>query len=251
MMKKSFIFASLLFCSSVAFGSNLITNNLTNETRKEAITVTINISSNGSPVKGALIRITSDGMPIGSSASDDFGKATISIPTYGNQFVQIQIIHSLYKDQKMSDVVLVNGKNFDFILKNKTETVDEITNESVEKINKIEEKTVKSEEKTTQHEKDAEKYSTEKEESAKYQEQLSKEKEEAVRLAEEKNKLAELKKAEAEKKQIEADKKLEEAQKSKEQNGTQVADDAKKREAEAKQREISVRASKSFRKLET
>ena len=191
-MKKSFIFAGVLFCCSVAFGSNLVTNGLINETRKEAITVTINISCSGKPVKGALIKITSDGMPIGSSTSDDFGKATISIPTYGNQLVQIQIIHSLYKDSKMSDVVLVNGKNFDFILKNKTETVDEITNESEEKINKIEDKTVKSEDKTTQHEKDAEKYSTEKEESAKYQEQLSKEKEEAVRLAEEKNKLAEL-----------------------------------------------------------
>lgn len=73
-------------------------------------------------------------MPIGSATSDDFGKAMIAIPTYGNQLVQIQVMHSLYKDQKMSDIVLVNGKTFDFILKSKTESVDEITSESEEKL---------------------------------------------------------------------------------------------------------------------
>ena len=235
-MKKSFIFASLLFCTSAVYASTTETTVVIEKSEKEAITITINVSSAGKPVKGALVRITSGTLSIGASSTNELGVATIAIPSYAKQLAIIEVSHSLYKTQKLPEIILENGKAYTFILKGKAETAEEITTESAEKVTKIEEKTAKSEEKTTQYEKEAEQLSAEKEQAVKSAEQLRKEKEEAQRVAEEKQKAAELKQAEVDKQKEANQKELDEAQKIKDANAAKLAEDTKRREEEAKQR---------------
>ncbi len=236
-MKKCFMFASALLCTSAVLANHSKLNNRIEILSKEAVSVTISITADGKPVKGALVRITSSGMAVGAATSDETGKAAISLPTYGKQLVTIQVSHAMYKDQKLAEIVLENGATFDFVLKSKTESAEMITTESQEKVAKIEEKTAKSEEKTTEYETDAEKLAREREEAVRSQEQLRKEREEAERIATEKKKAAEEKQNTVEKTRETADKERSEAERIKQEAASTTTEEAKRREAEAKQRQ--------------
>ncbi|HLU87875.1 MAG TPA: hypothetical protein VKZ44_08985, partial [Taishania sp.] len=195
-MKKQIFFASLLFASvaSVTFASDFkeATQVHSVNTIKEAVSVTISVTSERGPVAGALIKITAGGLTIGAGTTDANGNTTINIPSYNKQLVRIDVTHSMFKDDKKVDFILENGSTIQFTLKPKTESLDAAAAREAESVKRQEEAKKAQEEANRQ-----------KEEAQKRAEQVNKEAEEA-------RKAAEAKKAEAKAIQEEAEKKRKE-----------------------------------------
>jgi hypothetical protein len=191
-MKKIILVCGLLVCgqSSVVFAGDK--SSITTNFKKEAVTVTVQVLSAGKPVKGALVKVVSlvGNITIGAGTTDEGGKAIVAIPTYNKQLISIQVSHSMFRENRLDDIALENGKTYGIQLKSRTESADEVTAESSEKVNKLEEKTVKNEEKESQYRNDAEKYAAEKEKAAASNEQLRKERDETEKSASEKQSAA-------------------------------------------------------------
>ena len=205
-MKKNFLLVGLILASFGAYSfQNTHTAILGTEVR-EGVSVVINVTSSNGPVAGALVKITNNGMTIGAGTTDATGKSSISIASYNRQFVQIEVSHALYKNEKLIDVILETGKAYALTMKSKSESAEVITEKSEEKVVKIEEKTQNANEKAEESKQNAEKYQENKTAAEKSQEQLKKEQEETQRLADEKRKNAEALQAEADRKKAEAQK---------------------------------------------
>jgi uncharacterized protein (TIGR02145 family) len=113
--------------------------------KKEGISVAVNINSSSGPVSEALVKISTNGMTIGSATTDEYGKATVTFPTYyGGQISTIEVSHALYINEKKTNLTPSNGSSFDFLLKSKTESTDAINQNSEKKAkNGVEEKVEK------------------------------------------------------------------------------------------------------------
>ena len=154
-MKKYLILIGCLLVGQISLHAKQTRIDATETIQREAVTVSISVTSNGVAVKGAFVKITTGTITIGAGMTDDKGVATISIATYGKQISNISVTHAMYRDEKMIDQVLENGRAYTFALKSKGESAEEVTTESNEKIKEIEEKTQRSEQKTAELEKEA------------------------------------------------------------------------------------------------
>ena len=101
---------------SVVFNAPSVAMSNHNEINTEvkagvAIVVAVK-SSEGKPIKGALIKILSNKMVIAARSTDESGNAAIKIASYGNQAVDIEISHALFRPTKLNAVTLENNKVF-------------------------------------------------------------------------------------------------------------------------------------------
>ena len=147
-MKKKVLIIGLLLTSFGSYSFHTTINTRPQISVKEAISVSVSVSSTSGAVSGALVKISLNGVTIGAGTTDATGKATIAIASYNKQPVSIDVTHVLYKEQKMTAVILENGKALSFVMKSKSENAAEVTKKSEEKVTKIEEKTSNTVEKT-------------------------------------------------------------------------------------------------------
>ena len=110
-MKKIYILVSVILASSGAFAFNenptVVSTSVVDQ--KAGVDITITVNSNGTVVKGALVKVVADKTVIGAGTTNESGSVSISIPTYGDQTVTIEVYHSLYKTDKLSVVKLENA----------------------------------------------------------------------------------------------------------------------------------------------
>ena len=190
-MKKGYILVATMLVSFGSFSATTVVKNPMENEIKVGVSLTVSVKSDGEPVKGALVKIVSNRMVIGAGTSDDSGNTKISIESYGDQLVTIEVFHSMYKSTKLRDVVLTEGKTFNVTMVSKTESAEDVKAESDEKVAKTQEQLEK--------EKQATQEAIErKEEALKKQEEAKKETEEAKKETEEAKKEAEEAKKEAE-----------------------------------------------------
>jgi hypothetical protein len=127
-MKRIYILVSVILASSGAFAFSenpTIVASIVSE-QKAGVDVTITVNSNGTVVKGALVKIVADKTVIGAGTTSESGSVSISIPTYGDQIVTIEVYHSLYKIDKLADIKLENAKAYSFNLTSKGDSAEEI-----------------------------------------------------------------------------------------------------------------------------
>ena len=101
-MKKFYI---LLAAFCVTLSNPSVAMNGHDEVRSEikagvAITIAVK-SSAGKPIKGALIKVIANKMVIAAGSTDESGTAAIKIASYGNQPVDIEISHALFRPTKI------------------------------------------------------------------------------------------------------------------------------------------------------
>ncbi|EPB65918.1 hypothetical protein ANCCEY_15002 [Ancylostoma ceylanicum] len=221
-MKKQVFLASLFFASmGVTVYAGDVDHKITvEEISKQGISVKVAVQSERGPVVGAMVKITHNGMTIGAGTTDASGNVAISIPSYNKQLVRIDVTHAMYKEDKLVDVVLEDGKTFNFSLKPKTESLDAVAAKEAEQAARQEAAKKAAE--------DAEKQ----------RQEIAKATDETAKQAEETRKLAEQKSAEAKAAQLEAEakKKEHEARIAAEQAAREA--NMKKQQAEAEARRI-------------
>ena len=173
-MKKTYVFVAAMMTSFGSFATTVEPIVQIEQTAKEGIALTVNVTSNGKPVKGALVKIVSNKMLIATGMTTENGTLSLQITNYGGQISTIEVFHSLYKKGNISDVKLESGKTYDISLKRKSDSVNEINEE-------VEELIINTEEAITDAVKEGEDATERKETSIKTQEELKQEQDELAK----------------------------------------------------------------------
>lgn len=131
------LFASLFVVFSVP--SIAMTNHHEIKTEiKAGVAISVAVkSSEGKPIKGALIKIISNKMVIAAGSTDEGGNAALKISSYGNQAVDIEVSHALFRPANLNSVTLENNKVFNISLEAKGVTEEQIKSESEQAVEEL------------------------------------------------------------------------------------------------------------------